>query len=73
MGTAATAAAVALDIGAPGRPVLLALLVWAAGPLPAALQNLQWMRIHPAIGASHATAWLARLLIATLLTEWFRR
>jgi hypothetical protein len=27
------------------------------------------MRIHPAIGASHATGWLARLLIATCLAH----
>jgi hypothetical protein len=29
-------------------------------------QNARWMRLHPAIAASHATAWLARLQIATL-------
>jgi hypothetical protein len=70
IGTLATAAAVILAIGVPGRPVLLALLIWSAGPLPATLQNLQWTRMHQAIGASHAMGWLARLLIATILTHW---
>jgi hypothetical protein len=34
------------------------------------LQNLQWMRLHPAVAASHAAGWLARLLIAALLAGW---
>jgi hypothetical protein len=73
IGTMATAAAVVACIYAPGRPVLLALLIWAAGPLPATLQTMQWTRMHPAVGASHSVGWLARLLIATLLTAWCLR
>jgi hypothetical protein len=43
--------------------------VWLAGALPVTLQNVQWMKLHPAIGASHAAGWLVRLLIAALLTK----
>jgi hypothetical protein len=70
VGTLATAAAVALAVLVHGNPVILAALIWSAGPLPATLQNMQWMRIHPAVGASHAAGWLVRLLIATLLAAW---
>jgi hypothetical protein len=70
IGTATTAAAVLLCLLIPGRPLLLAIAVWAAGPLPVSLQTLQWMRVHPAITASHATGWLARLLIATFMAAW---
>jgi hypothetical protein len=70
IGTIASAAAVVLCLWMPGRPLAVAGLVWAAGPLPATLQNLQWMRLHPAIGASHAAGWLARLVIAALLAAW---
>jgi len=69
IGTAASAAVIGLCVIAPGRPLAVAGLVWAAGPLPATLQNLQWMRLHPAIGASHAVGWLLRLLIAALLAD----
>jgi hypothetical protein len=68
IGTAATAALVALCL-AGARPFAAALLVWCAGALPVTLQNLQWMRLPPAIAASHAAAWLARLLIAALVTR----
>jgi len=70
IGTLASAAMVVLGIAAPGRPFLLAGAAWAAGPLPIGLQNLQWMRLHPAIAASHAAGWLVRLLIAALLAAW---
>jgi hypothetical protein len=70
IGTLATAAIVVLCLQAPGRPFIVAGAAWAAGPLPMAAQNLQWIRLHPAIAASHATAWLARLLIAALLAAW---
>jgi hypothetical protein len=69
IGTVATAAMVVLSLRA-GRPVGAAVLVWLAGALPMTLQNVQWMRLHPAIGASHAAGWLARLLIAALLTRF---
>ena len=70
IGTMATAAAVLLAEQAPGRPFLVAGAVWASGPLPVTLQNLQWMKLHPAIAASHAAGWLARLVIATVLAGW---
>ena len=67
IGTLATACVVGLCILAPGRPLLVAALAWAGGPLPMALQNLQWMRLHPAVAASHATGWLVRAIIAAEL------
>ncbi len=70
VGTVATAAAVALGLWAPGRPVLVGVAAWCAGPLPMAVQNVQWMKLHSAIAASHAAGWLVRLLIATLLAAW---
>ena len=70
IGTLASAAAVVLCVLIPGRPLLVAVAIWAAGPLPVSLQTLQWMRVHPAITASHATGWLVRLLIATVMAAW---
>ncbi len=70
VGTLATAAIVVLCLVAPSRPLVVAGATWAAGPLPMAAQNLLWMRVHPAIAASHAAGWLARLLIAALLSAW---
>ena len=72
IGTLATAAFVLLCLGGV-RALLGALLVWLAGPLPMILQNLQWMKLHAAIAASHAAGWLARLLIAALLTHLILR
>jgi hypothetical protein len=66
--TIATAAAVQTAILIPGAPVLLATCLWAAGALPITIHNWQWMRVDPAIAASHALGWLTRLLIATHLT-----
>jgi hypothetical protein len=70
IGTVASAAVAVLCVWAPGRAVPVAGAAWLAGPLPVILQNLQWMRLHPAIAASHAAGWLVRLLIAALLASW---
>jgi hypothetical protein len=70
IGTLASAAVVLLCRTLPGQPLLVAGAVWCAGPLPVGLQNLQWMRLHPAVTASHAAGWLARLLIAAFLASW---
>jgi hypothetical protein len=67
VGTIATAAAIEIAVRIPGHPVLVAFCLWGSGALPIMVQNTQWMRLHPAIAASHAAGWLARLLIATLL------
>jgi hypothetical protein len=64
---AATAATVALCAVAPGRPFAVAALVWAAGAGPVVLQNLQWIRMSPAVAAGHAAGWAARLAIAACL------
>jgi len=71
MSTLATAAAVIIAVRLPGAPALAAALLWAAGALPISVHNWQWMQIHPAIAASHATAWLIRLLIATYVAASF--
>jgi len=68
IGTVATAAFVVLCLHRV-PPLHAAVLVWLAGALPVTLQNVQWMKLHPAIGASHAAGWLVRLLIAALLTR----
>jgi len=70
IGTAATAALVVLCLWSPGRAVSVAAVAWVAGPLPVTLQNLQWMRLHPVIAASHATGWLVRFMITGLLSAW---
>ncbi len=70
IGTAATAALVVLCLWSPERPVGVAAVAWVAGPLPVILQNLQWMRLHPVIAASHATGWLVRFMITGLLSAW---
>ncbi len=70
IGTVATAAAVMLCLLAPGRPLLVELAAWCAGPLPVIGQNLQWIRMDLAIAASHAAGWLVRLLIAAGVAAW---
>ena len=67
IGTLATAGVVVLCSLSASRPMLLAAIAWSAGPLPIILQNAQWMRLHPAIGVSHAAGWLARAVIAAEL------
>ena len=44
-----------------------ALLVWLAGPVVVYTQMVQWMKLHPLIGISHALGWLVRLLITGVL------
>jgi len=46
-----------------------AALVWLAGPLVVIAQMVQWMKLHPLIGASHALGWLVRFIV-TGLTVW---
>jgi hypothetical protein len=70
IGTASTAAAVMLCLLAPGRPLLLSVAVWCAGPLPVIGQNLQWIKMQPQIAASHAAGWLVRILIAAEAARW---
>ncbi len=67
VGTAASAAVVGLCLAGGAPPLVVAAGVWAAGPLPVILQNIQWLKLHPAVGASHAMGWLARFVIAAVL------
>jgi hypothetical protein len=73
IGTSASAAAILLCSLVPGRPLLVAAILWGAGPAPVILQNLQWLLMPPEIAASHSAGWLARLLIATELADWLLR
>ena len=72
IGTLATAICVGMCAVVPGRPWLVASAAWGVGALPMALQNFQWMRISPAVTASHALGWLLRLLITACLTAWLQ-
>lgn len=48
----------------------LAAMIWAIGPLPLLLANHLLVRIDPAVTASHAAGWLARLLLIAAATAW---
>jgi hypothetical protein len=43
---------------------------WLAGAAPVTVQNVLWMKLHPAIGASHAAGWLVRCVVTALLAVW---
>src|SRR5277367_1726759 len=51
IGTAASAALILLTAATKAAPLTLAAAFWAGAALPVTLQNLQWMRLHPAIAA----------------------
>jgi hypothetical protein len=70
IGAMATAAVVSLCLLAPGRPLVVAAAIWCAGALPILAQNQQWMRLQPQVAVSHAVGWLARILIAAVMTGW---
>jgi hypothetical protein len=44
----------------------LAAAIWLIGPLPLTIVNALWMKIAPAIAASHALGWLVKLTVAAL-------
>jgi hypothetical protein len=44
----------------------LALAIWLIGPLPLTIVNALWMKLSPAIAASHALGWLVKLAVAAL-------
>jgi len=44
----------------------LAVAIWLIGPLPLTIVNALWMKIAPAIAASHALGWLVKLTVAAL-------
>ncbi len=70
IGTVASGAVIGLCLLAPGRPLLVAGAAWCAGPFPVIVQNLQWIRMHPAVAASYGVGWLARLVIAVAVAGW---
>jgi len=44
----------------------LAVAIWLIGPLPLTIVNALWLKIAPAIAASHALGWLVKLALAGL-------
>lgn len=44
----------------------LALATWLIGPFPLTIVNALWMKLSPAIAASHSLGWLVKLAIAAL-------
>ena len=44
----------------------LAVAIWLIGPLPLTIVNALWLKIAPAIAASHALGWLVKLALAAL-------
>ncbi len=44
----------------------LALAIWLIGPLPLTIVNALWLKIAPAIAASHALGWLVKLVAAAV-------
>ncbi len=44
----------------------LALAIWLIGPLPLTIVSALWMKLSPAIAASHSLGWLVKLAIAAL-------
>jgi hypothetical protein len=44
----------------------LAVAAWLIGPLPLMIVNALWIKLAPAIAASHALGWLVKLGIAAL-------
>lgn len=50
--------------------LILAVIVWLAGPLPLIRTNIAWIRMHPLIGLSHSLGWLVRFVVTALITVW---
>jgi intracellular septation protein A len=48
----------------------LAAMVWLIGPLPLLLGNMLFIRIDPLVTASHAAAWLIKLVGIAAVTAW---
>jgi membrane protein YqaA with SNARE-associated domain len=70
--TSAAFVALAWKLGqTDGRGALkLAAMVWLIGPLPMLLANAMFIRIDHLVTASHATGWLAKLLLIAAATAW---
>lgn len=44
----------------------LALSIWLIGPLPLTIVNALWLKVAPAVAASHALGWLVKLVFAAV-------
>ncbi len=49
----------------------LAAMIWLIGPLPLLAANALFIRIDPLVTASHASGWLAKLLLIGAAAAWF--
>ncbi|MFL5271546.1 MAG: DUF1761 domain-containing protein [Anaeromyxobacteraceae bacterium] len=58
----------ALDITGWSRTLLLAVLTWAAGPLPTLATNGLFIKLHPSVIASNSIGWLVKLMLAASAT-----
>jgi hypothetical protein len=56
-------------LSVPGS-LLMALLVWLAGPAVVLIQMAIWTRLHPLVALSHALGWLVRFAITGMLAAW---
>jgi hypothetical protein len=48
----------------------IAFAIWLIAPLPLIVTNALFMKFHPALAASHAIGWLAKLCVAALAVVW---
>jgi hypothetical protein len=62
---------VRLHIFSYGATLKLALAVWLIGPLPLTIANSLFIKLTPAIAASHSLGWLVKLLLAGLAVGLF--
>ena len=51
--------------------MVLALLMWGAGPVPVLVTNALFIKLHPLVVVSHATGWLVKLLLAATAAQIF--
>jgi hypothetical protein len=51
-------------------PLKLAVALWVMIPLPLIVTNALFIKLHPVVTLSHVTGWLAKLIIAGLVSAW---
>ncbi len=55
-----------LNLHSPRQTMTAALLIWGMAPLPLIVANSLFVKIAPAIAASHVLSWLVKLALAAL-------
>ena len=51
-----------------GTAITIAVLVWLIGPLPLLLGNHLFIKLDPAVTATHAIGWLVKLMLIAAIT-----